>query len=124
MNSTHGPLNRIETCPTLIRTFYQKNSHHSIADYINEFPSPEIYLYTWKDATLKELAYTVIRSAKLGDVKTISFHMVLPDFEAGGWIMKPLEEIELSNKAKIYDLTLESYGFQPGYMFDIAYTVF
>lgn len=94
-----------------------------MTDYINEFPSPEIYLYTWKDATLKELAYTIIRSAKLGDVKTISFHMVLPDFENGGWIMKPLDDIELNDREKVYDSTLESYGFQPGYMLDVAYTI-
>ena len=50
--------------------------------------------------------------------------MILPDFETGGWIMKPLEEIELNSKDKVYDSTIESYGFQPGYMFDIAYTVY
>ena len=116
-------INRTETCPTLIRTFYQKNSHHPIADYVKEFPSPEIYLYTWPDATLRELAHTLVRSAKLGDVKTMSFHMVLPDLENGGWLIKPLEEIDLTDTSKVISTPLEAYGFLPGYMFDIAYTV-
>lgn len=123
MKPSNPPVNRIETCPTLIRTFYQKNSHHTVVDFLQGFPSPEVYLYTWKDATLRELAYTLIRSAKLGDVKTISFIMVFPDLNTGGWITKHLENIDLYDKNKISNSTLEGYGFQPGFMFDVSYTL-
>jgi hypothetical protein len=115
-------VNRLETCPTLIRTFCQRNDHHAVADYVKSLPSPELYLYTWRDATLREVAYTIVRSAKLTDVQCVSFNMVLPDLKFGGWIMRPLDQVDLKNSADTDTATLESFGFQPGYFFDVAYT--
>lgn len=114
-------VNRVETCPTLIRTFYQKDEHHSIAEYVSTFPSPEVYVYTWADATLREVAYTILRSVKLPDVKTMSFSMVMPDCEHGGWKMEHVADVDLDQEEPD-KRTLDSFGFKPGYFFDIAYT--
>jgi hypothetical protein len=115
-------VNRIETCPTLIRTFYQRNEHHTIADFVKSLPSPELYIYTWRDATLRELAYTIVRSAKLSDVQFVSFNMVFPDLALGGWGLRALATVDLKTAGPPDAATLESYGFQPGYYFDVAYT--
>ena len=113
-------VSRVETCPTLIRTFYQKDEHHKMSEFVPSLPSPELYVYTWCDATLRELAHTIIRSVKLADVKTMSFAMVMPDFELGGWKTEKLAEIELQD-GKRDKRTLETFGFKPGYFMDVAY---
>ena len=116
-------INRVETCPTLIRTFFQKDAHHDISDYTKEFPSPEVYVYTWIDATLRELSYTIIRSAKLTDVQELSFKMVEPNMKEGGWTMRDLGVVDLTDLEKVETVTLEGYDFRPGFMLDVAYKV-
>jgi hypothetical protein len=113
-------VDRISICPTLIRTFYQKGEHHTIADFVKELPSPELYLYTWRDATLRELSYTIVRSAKLGDVQSMSFAMVAPDLKLGGWTIQPLGIVDMKNTEVPDARTIDSYGFQPGFFFDVA----
>ena len=116
-------VNRVEVCPTLIRTFYQKDAHHTVADYAKEFPSPEVYVYTWIDATLRELSYTIIRSAKLTDVQELSFKMVEPNMTEGGWTMRDLGTVDLTDLEKVETITLEGYDFRPGFMLDVSYKV-
>ena len=114
---------RVEICPTLIRIFYQKDVHHTVADYAKEFPSPEVYVYTWIDATLRELSYPIIRSAKLTDVQELSFQMVFPNMTEGGWSMKDLGVVDLTDTETIETVTLEGYNFQPGFMLDVSYKI-
>lgn len=120
--SKMSEVNRLETPPTLIRTFYQKGEHHSITDYIKSLPPQEIYLYSWPDATLTELSHTIIRSAKLSGVHIMSFTMVAPDTELGGWKMVPLADINVDSKDPD-QATLNDHGFIPGAYLDVAYTV-
>jgi hypothetical protein len=115
-------VNRFETCPTLIRTFYQRNEHHSITDFVKTLPSPELYLYTWRDATLRELAHAIVRSAKLPDVQNVSFNMIFPEVKLGGWSVSQLGVVDLRATMGEEKATLESYGFLPGYFLDVAYT--
>jgi hypothetical protein len=63
---------------------------------------------------LRELADTIIRSTKLSDVQSVSFNMVLPDLKFG--------QVDLKTSGDIDTATLESFGSQPGYFFDVAYT--
>jgi hypothetical protein len=114
-------VDRIQTCPTLVRTFYQKGEHHSISEYVKELPTPELYLYTWRDATLRELSYVIARSGKLSDLQMMSFAMVVPDLKLGGWTIEPMGEVDMKNTETPDTKTLEAYGFQAGYFLDIAY---
>jgi hypothetical protein len=68
---------------------------------------------------MRELADKIVWFAKLSDVQSVSFNMVLPDLKFGGWIIRPLD---LKTSGDIDTPTLESFGFQPGYFFDVAYT--
>jgi hypothetical protein len=105
-------VNQLETCPTLIHMFYQRNDHHTVADHVR----------STRDAILRELAYTIVRSAKLMEVQCISFNMILPDLQFGGWIIRPLGKVDLKCSGDSETATLDSFGFQPGYFFDVADT--
>jgi hypothetical protein len=48
--------------------------------------------------------------------------MVFPDLDLGGWEIRKLGTVDLKATAGKETATLESYGFQPGYYFDVAYT--
>jgi histone deacetylase complex subunit SAP18 len=115
-------MDRTTVCPTLIRTFYQQSEHHTLADFMKELPSPEIYVYTWRDATLQELAHTILRSLKLPNVQLMSFNMVVPNLTVGGWTLEDLGRVDLSARQAAESRTLEDLGFRPGYLVDVAYT--
>ena len=47
-------VNREKTCPFLLRIIYKRNGNNSLSDFNrNKFP-PELAIYTWEDADLKE----------------------------------------------------------------------
>lgn len=49
-----------QTCPLLLRVFCSTGRHHSTHEYSNgNVPSNELQIYTWQDATLKELTTLV-----------------------------------------------------------------
>ena len=122
---TSDAINRVETCPTLIRVFYQRSAHHSITDFMKSFPSPEIYVYTWEDATLKEISYTISKSIANKDeiIQAMSIKMLEPNLNDGGWIIKPLGVVDLVENKTFQTGTLKQMGWKPGFLFDVAYTL-
>jgi histone deacetylase complex subunit SAP18 len=49
-------VNRESTCPLLLRVFCSTSRHNPMADYNRgNVPNNELQIYTWMDATLKEL---------------------------------------------------------------------
>lgn len=124
METDDCAVNRLETCPSLIRVFYQKSAHHTIADFVKSFPSPEIYLYTWADATLKELAYTIAKSIAGSNetIQKLSVKMLEPDLNEGGWIVRALGVVDFVENETSQTQTLQQMGWKPGFLFDVAYT--
>ncbi|KAF0299522.1 Histone deacetylase complex subunit SAP18 [Amphibalanus amphitrite] len=54
------PIDREKTCPLLLRVFCNTGRHHSLAEYSRgQVPANELQIYTWMDATLKELTSLV-----------------------------------------------------------------
>ncbi|KAH1191518.1 Histone deacetylase complex subunit SAP18 [Glycine max] len=51
------PVNREKTCPLLLIVFTKIGNHHSMEDFIvrRKEPKDEVQIYTYKDATLREL---------------------------------------------------------------------
>ncbi|KAL0351837.1 UNVERIFIED_CONTAM: Histone deacetylase complex subunit SAP18 [Sesamum calycinum] len=51
------PVDREKTCPLLLRVFTKVGSHHSDEDFAvrGKEPKDEVQIYTWMDATLREL---------------------------------------------------------------------
>ncbi|BAT97833.1 hypothetical protein VIGAN_09139900 [Vigna angularis var. angularis] len=56
------PVDREKTCPLLLRVFTKTGGHHSMEDFAvrGKEPKDEVQIYTWKDATLRELTDLVI----------------------------------------------------------------
>lgn len=49
-----------QTCPLLLRVFCNTGRHHALQEYQHgEVPSNELQIYTWQDATLRELTALV-----------------------------------------------------------------
>lgn len=52
-------INRVKHCPALLRCFWKLHRSNSINSYRyagqGQLPSQEVQIYTWPDATLKEL---------------------------------------------------------------------
>lgn len=52
-------INRVKTCPTLVRCFWKLHRNNGINSYRmsgqGQFPNQEVQIYTWPDATLREL---------------------------------------------------------------------
>nr|XP_031834043.1 histone deacetylase complex subunit SAP18 isoform X2 [Nomia melanderi] len=50
------PIDREKTCPLLLRVFCNTGRHHNIMEYSRgNVPSNELQIYTWMDATLREI---------------------------------------------------------------------
>lgn len=48
-------VDREKTCPLLLRVFTNFGRHNNISDYHNGHPPNQLQIYTWMDATLREL---------------------------------------------------------------------
>ncbi|KAL8114263.1 hypothetical protein AgCh_021205 [Apium graveolens] len=76
------PIDREKTCPLLLRVFTKVGAHHSNEDFSvrGKEPKDEVQIYTWKDATLRELTdlvKEVAPEARRRDA-TLSFAFVYP----------------------------------------------
>nr|XP_054752938.1 histone deacetylase complex subunit SAP18-like [Lytechinus pictus] len=55
-----NPIDREKTCPLLLRVFCNNNRHHQEHEFSRgTVPANELQIYTWMDATLKELSSLV-----------------------------------------------------------------
>lgn len=117
-------VDREKVCPFLLRVFCKKGSHHRIEDFtINRQPvEDEIQIYTWKDASLRELASLLAevdpKYAKHGT--SISFKAVYLDNIRARYNSKDLGVVNLSKPAKTDDTTLDENKFIIGDFIDVA----
>jgi histone deacetylase complex subunit SAP18 len=134
-------IDRKKTCPFMIKMYCRINGHHRMDEFNPpRFPvDDEMIVYTWKDATLKELSLLVrevLGSADLpGGIKgtdanlKFSFNLLYPDVRrAGVFTMKPLgwafeggeTEAQARQLVDSSERTLESLRFMPGDFIDVA----
>ncbi|KAG6547897.1 hypothetical protein Mapa_010717 [Marchantia paleacea] len=76
-------VDREKTCPLLLRVFTKNGGHHTVEDFSvrGKEPKEEVQIYTWRDATLRELTELVKEvspSARRRDAR-LSFAFVYPD---------------------------------------------
>ncbi|CDP08917.1 unnamed protein product [Coffea canephora] len=77
------PVDREKTCPLLLRVFTKIGGHHNEVDFAvrGKEPKDEVQIYTWMDATLRELTdlvKEVAPEARRRDA-TLSFAFVFPN---------------------------------------------
>lgn len=125
------PINRDKMCPLLLRCFWRLDQHHTAVDYakanFGEFPDNEVRIYTWPDASLRELMETFKNAGVTGATAArrrsarVSFAFVYPD-KRGRYVMKEVGRVSCSGMAKADDgnRSLASLHFQTGDFMDIA----
>uniref|UniRef100_A0A8C6SXY7 Histone deacetylase complex subunit SAP18 n=1 Tax=Neogobius melanostomus TaxID=47308 RepID=A0A8C6SXY7_9GOBI len=109
------PIDREKTCPLLLRVFTTNNGRHHRADEFarGNVPSSELQIYTWMDATLKELT-------SLGT--HFSFAIVFPEPRGKAYRLKDIGTTISGRKGADDSMTLQSQRFQIGDYLDIAIT--
>ncbi|XP_043721551.1 histone deacetylase complex subunit SAP18-like [Telopea speciosissima] len=119
------PVDREKICPLLLRVFTKNGGHHTKEDFAmrGKEPKDEVQIYTWKDATLRELTdlvKEVARAARRRDAK-LSFAFVYPD-KNGRNVVRPVGMTHSYGNGRGQDdsKTLADLSFQIGDYLDVA----
>ncbi|XP_010255598.1 PREDICTED: histone deacetylase complex subunit SAP18 [Nelumbo nucifera] len=119
------PVDREKTCPLLLRVFTKIGSHHAKEDFAvrGKEPKEEVQIYTWKDATLRELTdlvKEVAPAARRRDAK-LSFAFVYPD-KHGRYVVRQVGMTHSYGNGRRLDdsKALAELSFQIGDYLDVA----
>ncbi|KAL6322524.1 hypothetical protein AAG906_009826 [Vitis piasezkii] len=118
-------LRRRLTCPLLLRVFTKIGCHHSKEDFAvrGKEPKDEVQIYTWKDATLRELTDLVKEVAPAARRRDaiLSFAFVYPDTN-GRFVLREVgKTFSYGNGKRLDDgKALAELGFQIGDYLDVA----
>ncbi|KAN0047928.1 hypothetical protein ACTA71_002317 [Dictyostelium dimigraforme] len=100
-------LNREKICPFLLRIFIKEGSFHNPSEFSsrNVPEKDEIQIYTWRNATLKEITTLIKETYKLARHKESKFEFafIYPDSK-GIYVSKPIGTV-FSNRKSEDDLT-------------------
>lgn len=118
-------IDREKTCPLLLRVFCSTGRHHQMNEYgRGNTPANELQIYTWMDATLKELMSLVkevnIDARKKGTY--FDFAIVSPDLRSQVYRLREVGSTCAGVKGKDDDVTLAFKKFVIGDFLDIAIT--
>ncbi|XP_033032723.1 histone deacetylase complex subunit SAP18-like [Trachypithecus francoisi] len=120
------PIDREKTCPLLLRVFTTNNGRHHRMDEFSRgnVPSSELQIYTWMDATLKELTSLVKEVYPEARKKGTHFNfaIVFTDVKRPGYRVKEIGSTMSGRKGTDDSMTLQSQKFQIGDYLDIAIT--
>eukprot|EP00742_Colponemidia_sp_Colp-10_P003187 GILJ01003396.1.p1 GENE.GILJ01003396.1~~GILJ01003396.1.p1 ORF type:complete len:141 (+),score=11.33 GILJ01003396.1:53-475(+) len=118
------PIDREKTCPFLLRVFQKNGGHHTLQDFAVRGKEPvddEVQIYTWPDATLREitdLIQAVNPDAKRRD-RELSFAFVYPD-RRGRNVLRPVGKIHSVRRGYDDVKTLASLNFVTGDFLDVS----
>ncbi|KAL5748624.1 hypothetical protein ACOSP7_025667 [Xanthoceras sorbifolium] len=119
------PVDREKTCPLLLRVFTKTESHHSAEDFAlrGKEPKDEVQIYTWKDATLRELTdlvKEVAPEARRRNAK-LSFAFVYPD-KRGRFVLRQVGMTHSYGNGRRLDdsRALAELNFEIGDYLDVA----
>ncbi|XP_025318519.1 histone deacetylase complex subunit SAP18 isoform X1 [Canis lupus baileyi] len=122
----YGIRREVETCPLLLRVFTTNNGRHHRMDEFSRgnVPSSELQIYTWMDATLKELTSLVKEVYPEARKKGTHFNfaIVFTDPKRPGYRVKEIGSTMSGRKGTDDSMTLQSQKFQIGDYLDIAIT--
>jgi len=121
-------VNREKTCPFLLRVFYKINGNNHLSDFEGEKFPPELHIYTWEDANLKELAkfiHDALKDTVIGMYDLYQFSRI--HYDSDGTLLRDYAGSVVINdkKSKLnknMKMSLKEIGFQIGDYFDINIT--
>ncbi|CAM6065856.1 unnamed protein product [Sphagnum tenellum] len=118
-------VDREKTCPLLLRVFTKIGGHHTVEDFAirGKEPKDEVQIYTWRDATLRELTdlmKEVAPAARKRDAR-LSFAFVYPD-RRGRNVIRNVGMTYVGSTSRRGDdhRTLAELSFQTGDFLDVA----
>jgi len=111
---------RTTKTPFLLVLFYKSNGFHRPEDFEphGRLPSDSVQIYTWKDATLTELANLLSSTINTAN-KRLSFRMLYNDNNRPRVIVKELGWTS-TNERGDGDITLDEARFVIGDYLDVA----
>ncbi|ELR15541.1 P18, putative [Acanthamoeba castellanii str. Neff] len=116
-------IDREKVCPLLLRVFIKTGGHHRVEDFQarGREPAEEVQIYTWKDATLREMANLVkeVNATARNSRARISFALVFPDHR-GRYQMKNVGVVFSAKRSEDDKKTLDSVRFVTGDYLDVA----
>ncbi|CAH8568525.1 unnamed protein product [Heterobilharzia americana] len=121
--SDDGSVNREKTCPLLLRMFCSTKKHNNVMEYSRgKTPLNELQVYTWLDATLRELASLVKQvnpeSRRRGTL--FDFALVFPDHRSPTYRMRELGTVCSGSPSDTDRIMLKDVQFTIGDMIDVA----
>eukprot|EP00884_Botryococcus_braunii_P014369 jgi/Botrbrau1/22933/Bobra.0030s0010.2 len=116
-------IDREKTCPLLLRMFPKFNGHHHLEEYQRrgQEPKSEVQVYTWMDATLRELTDLVkeVQPAARRANARLDFALVYPD-RKGRNVMRQVGTVFSARDTDDDFKTLRQLNFQTGDFMDVA----
>ncbi|CAL8464441.1 g3976 [Coccomyxa elongata] len=120
---TEPEIDREKVCPMLIRVFPQFGGHHRLEDYARrgQEPKDEVQMYTWPDATLRELTDLVkeVQPAARRSTARLEFALVYPD-KRGRNVMRVVGGTHSTRPGPDDNKTLKQLNFQTGDFLDVS----
>ncbi|RHZ75012.1 hypothetical protein Glove_218g12 [Diversispora epigaea] len=117
-------VDREKTVPFLLRIFWRQGHHHRPDDYTPEhLPTEnEVQIYTWKDATLKEIAnlFREVNAEANKPNARLSFKLVYLDNLRGKYVLKDLGAVHNLSPSSDHDTNLDDARFVIGDFLDVA----
>ncbi|KAK6187651.1 hypothetical protein SNE40_005630 [Patella caerulea] len=117
------PIDREKTCPLLLRVFCSMGRHHNVSEFArSNTPANELQIYTWMDATLKELTSLVkeVNPDARRKGTFFDFAIVYPDPRTPTYRLREIGTTCCGRKSADDIVTLANKKFQIGDYLDIA----
>lgn len=118
-------IDREKTCPLLLRVFCTTGRHNLPAEYTRgNVPQNELQIYTWMDATLRELTSLVkeVNPETRRKGTYFDFAVVYPDLRAPTYRMREIGVTCSGQRGGDDNKTLAQVKFQIGNYLDISIT--
>ncbi|XP_005105071.2 histone deacetylase complex subunit SAP18 [Aplysia californica] len=117
------PIDREKTCPLLLRVFCSNDRHHPLMEFSRgSTPTNELQIYTWMDATLKELTGLVkeVNPDARRKGTFFDFAIVFPDSRSPTFRLREIGTTCAGRKSNDDTVTLAQKKFTIGDYLDIA----
>ncbi|EFN53580.1 hypothetical protein CHLNCDRAFT_136773 [Chlorella variabilis] len=116
-------IDREKVCPLLLRVFPRLGAHHQLEDFARrgDEPKDEVQIYTWMDATLRELCDLVkeVQPAARRPMARLSFAFVYPD-RRGKNVMRQVGLVHSTRLGEDDSKSLKQLNFQTGDFLSVA----
>lgn len=112
------PVDRDNVCPFLLRVIWKEGEDHTVDSWKNREDTQkddEIRLYTWKDATFREIV-EMIKEYHIGARRRdaeLTFSFIRINLE-GKYEIKPIGIVHSTRKSELEDTTLSELRFVIG----------